>query len=193
MESKASIRVVAAAGLAALAGIVGCSDDPTPGPGPVGDLELTVAYQGSLGTVDAQHPIVARLYEGLDPDFQSVPHASLTAENSPETLLFNDLATGTYTLCVIFDMGGDGLQQECPYEIHQDKSLEGTPDPVVISGDATTQLAVAFDDTRRKYPGPMTPDFALTDVNPDSPTENERLAFSSWDGARRLVYFGYST
>ena len=193
MMARASIRVVAVAGLAALLGMIGCSDDSPSGPGPTGSLELRVAYEGSLGTVDAEHVILARLYEGLNSDAQGVPDEFMSAVTSPDTLRFTDLAVGTYTLCVIFDVGGDGLQQECPYEIHQDKALGVTPDAVVISGDATTQLAVAFDDTYLKSPGALIPDFALRDINPHSPTLGDTLAFSSWLGDRMLVYFGYST
>lgn len=193
MKSMRSMRVVAVAGLIALIGMNGCSDDSPSGPGPKGSLELRVSYTGSLGTVDAEHPVLARLYAGLNADAQGVPDAFLTATRNPDTLRFSDLTAGTYTLCVIFDVGGDGLQQDCPYEVYQDKALGVTPDAVVISGGATTQLAVAFDDTHRKSPGELVPDFELRDINPHSPTLGDTLAFSGWLGDRLLLYFGYST
>jgi len=184
------VRIAAAVGLAALIGMIGCSDDSPSGPGPKGSLELRVSYEGSLGTVDAEHVILARLYEGLNSDAQGVPDEFLTATQSPDTLRFEDLPAGTYTLCVIFDVGGDGLQQECPYEVYQDKALGVTPDAVTISDGATTPLAVAFDDTHRKSPGALIPDFALRDINPDSPTLGDTLALLSWRGDCVLIYFG---
>jgi len=160
-------------------------------PEPRGSLELTIAYEGSLGTVDAEHPILARLYEGLNSDAQGPPYALQSASQSPDTLRFEDLAPGTYTLSAIFDVGGDGLQQACPYEVYRDKAFGIVPNPVVISSGAATQLSMTFGDQR--LAGTEVPDFALRDINPDSPTLGDTLALSSWLGDRLLVYFGLAT
>jgi uncharacterized protein (DUF2141 family) len=175
--------------LIALLGLGGCSKDSSPKPDSNGALELVVHYQGSLGTVDAQHTILARLYEGVDTFADGPPDFSHAATQNPELLRFTDLPAGTYTLSVVFDAGGDGLQQTCPYEVYNDKAFGATPDPVVIQGGRTTELTLAFGDTHTRAPWQAMPTFALPDSNPGSAGYGTTLTPADLAGARAIVYF----
>ena len=188
MGRKPSIGVARTLFLAALAWMTGCSNDSPPGPEPTGSLDVTVTYQGTLGTVDAQHPVLARLYRGLNSNAQGVPDEAETADRNPDTLHFTDLPVGTQTLCVVFDVGGDELQQICPYEVFDDKAFGASPDPVVIAKGALTTLEIAFDDTHLRNPWAAMPSFALPDSNPDSPSYGNEITPADLQGKRGVVY-----
>jgi hypothetical protein len=189
MRFVGPIRALFLLSLAAGVAILSCSSDSPSEPAKTGALALGVAYQGTLGVVDAQHPIRACLYEGSNPDAQGTPDLFQIVPASPDTVRFADLATGSYTLVVLFDVGGDSLQQLCPYEVYRDKAFGVTPDPVTIQAGGTTELQVAFNDAHLRNPWQPMPAFVLPDSNPGSPTYRSRLRLQDLQGQRSIVYF----
>jgi uncharacterized protein (DUF2141 family) len=181
--------VTTALALITLAWLGGCSKDAPPQPETTGTLEVVVHYQGSLGTVDAEHTLLARLYEGVVTQADGPADASRAATQNPGLLRFTDLPAGVYTLSVVFDVGGDGLQQTCPYEVYIDHAFGATPDQVVVTGGRTTQVTIAFDDTRLRAPFEPMPAFALPDSNPSSASYRATVSLADLAGARSLVYF----
>jgi uncharacterized protein (DUF2141 family) len=181
--------VTTALALITLAWLGGCSKDAPPKPETTGTLEVVVHYQGSLGTVDAAHTLIARLYEGVVTQADGPADASLAATQNPGLLRFTDLPAGVYTLSVVFDAGGDGLQQTCPYEVYNDHAFGATPDQIVVPGGRTTQVSIAFDDAHLRAPFEPMPAFALPDSNPGSASYRATVSLSDLAGARALVFF----
>jgi len=189
MRLTGSSRALFLLSLAAAVAILGCSSDSPSEPVQTGTLKLRVAYQGTLGAVDAQHPILARLYQGSNPDAQGTPDLAQVAPVSPDTVLFTDLAAGSYTLVALFDVGGDSLQQLCPYEVYDGKAFGVAPDAVTIQVGGTTELQIAFDDTYLRNPWQPLPAFSLPDSNPNSATYGSHLRLQDLQGQRAIVYF----
>lgn len=182
--SLLSIAILVA--LAAL--LAGCGDDDGGQPAARGTLRLIAGYTGSLGPVDAGHPLVARLFGGADPYALGVPAATATLASSPDTVEV-ELAAGGYTLMVHYDRdGGLGLLER-PYEIYEDHALGETPDLIAIESAGLTEIAVSFDDTRLQSPGALLPAFALPDSNPASATYAELWSETELAGSRALLYF----
>jgi hypothetical protein len=184
--------VIAVACFVALLAVMSCSEDKTSKPTPTGLLELTVAYTGSLGAVDATHPIVANLYPGSNPYAVGDPRATATITQSPDTVLIEDLPVGTYTLWVYYDRDGGGGTLALPYELYLDKALGVTPDLIeVVQGDPApaAHAEVTFDDTHMLEPWETLPAFALPDSNPRSPTYATTLTDAALTGRRSVLYF----
>jgi hypothetical protein len=190
MGTLKHIGRVAAVGLAVALIAPGCSKDGPVNPPTTGALQVTATYEGLLGAVDAEHPLLARLYAGSNPDAQGTPDHALSGSTNPSTLLFTGLPAGSYTLCVLFDAGGDTLQQTCPYEVYQDKAFGVAPDPVAVTAGGTATLAVAFDDTHLRQPGDPLPSFALPDSNPSSESYGTTVALADLAHQRAVLYFG---
>jgi hypothetical protein len=183
--------VIAFACLAVLIAVLSCSKDEPSKPTPMGVLELSVAYTGSLGAVDATHPIVANLYPGSNPYAVGDPRATASITENPDTVLI-DLPVGTYTLWVYYDRDGGGGTLARPYELYLDKALGTAPDLIEIQqGDPApaAHAEVTFDDTHLLEPWETLPAFALPDSNPHSPTHATTLTEAALTGRRSVLYF----
>ncbi len=166
----------------------GCSDDGGPSAPATGSLSLTATYAGSLGAVSAQHPLIANLYTGSNPNAQGDPHASLRAGVNGATLLFTGLSTGSYTLAVFYDVSGDSLQDPSPYELYDGKSFGQAPTLLAITANQTTTASATFGDDFLTDPWQPLPAFALPDSNPNSATFGEIVTADDLAGARAILY-----
>jgi len=177
-------RMLFAVSLLVPALLAACSSDSGTDPIATGSLELRAAYAGTLGVVGAEHMLVAELYKGVSATLPAVPYDRASTAQNPDTLHFDQLSPGTYSLWLYVELDSASLEVPDPCELYADKGPGETPDSVVIAADATTSLAVTFDD--RHLTGTL--GVALPDSNPASATYG-----ATWDLAEQegptLLYF----